>query len=119
MITITANAAKQIRLSAKQGHMEGMPLRIAAKHNPDGSVHYGMGFDDGDKDEDLRFQSEGIDVVVSPVSLELLTGVVLDFVEIEPGSFQFIFMNPNDPNYRAPNEAADAESIPPQKPGNH
>lgn len=110
MITITANAARQIRHSAKQGHMEGMPLRLAAKRNPDGSLHYGMGFDDSAKEEDLHFQSEGIDVVVSPVSLELLSGLVVDFVELEPGTHEFIFLNPNDPDYRAPEDDAAPES---------
>jgi iron-sulfur cluster assembly protein len=38
------------------------------------------------------------------VSAELLKNTVLDFVEIEPGKQQFIFMNPNDPGYVPPQE---------------
>ena len=38
MITITEEAAKQIKLSAKQGKAEGMPLRIAATRNEDDSI---------------------------------------------------------------------------------
>lgn len=102
MITITPEAAKQIRHSAKDAHLEGLALRIAAKRNADGSIHYGMGFDDDGREEDLQFNSEGIDIVVAPVSIDLLNGTVIDFVELEPGNFNFIFINPNDPNYSPP-----------------
>ncbi len=98
MITVTEEAAKQIKLSSKQGKSEGMPLRIAATKNADDSIHYGMGFDDS-KEDDIAITSEEIKIIISPVSAELLKDTVLDFVELEPGKHQFIFMNPNDPSY--------------------
>ena len=104
MITITPAAAEQIRVSAKQGQMDDLAMRIAATKNPDGSIHYGMGFDDNQMDGDIHVKSEGIDVVVSESSMTLVQGMTLDYVELEPGSFQFIFMNPNDPNFRPPDE---------------
>lgn len=103
MITVTEEAAKQIKLSAKQGKAEGMPLRIAATKNEDESIHYGMGFDDS-KEDDITVTSREVEIVVSPVSAELLKDTVLDFVELEPGKHQFIFMNPNDPSYTPPLE---------------
>jgi len=103
MIRVTEQAAKQIRLSAKQGKAEGMALRIAASRNEDDSIHYGMGFDDG-KEDDISITVEDIEIIVSPVSAELLKDTVLDFVELEPGKHQFIFMNPNDPTYTPPQE---------------
>jgi iron-sulfur cluster assembly protein len=103
MITVTPAAAKQVRLSAQQSRAEGMPLRIAASRNADGSIHYGMGFDDS-KEDDTRCQSEDIEIVVAAASTELLKGTTLDFVELEPGKPQFIFMNPNDPQYTPPKE---------------
>ena len=102
MITITPTAAKQINSSASQGNMEGLSMRIAAKRNPDGSVHYGMGFDDQQLEGDLHITSEGINVVISETSRPLLEGTTIDYVELEPGEFQFIFMNPNDANYSPP-----------------
>ena len=104
MITVTAEAAKQIKLSARQGKTEGVPLRIAATRNDDDSIHYGMGFDDS-KEDDISVTSEDIEIVVSPVSAELLNDTVLDFVELEPGKHQFIFMNPNDPGYTPPQQS--------------
>jgi iron-sulfur cluster assembly protein len=104
MIDITANAAAQIRTSAKDQHLEGLALRVAAQRLPDGKLHYAMGFDEPDASKDLSFNSEGIEVIVSPVSLELLKGTTIDYVEMEDNTFEFIFMNPNDPNYQAPTE---------------
>ena len=103
MIKVTPEAAKQIQISAQQGKTENLPLRIAATKNDDGSIHYGMGFDDN-KDNDIAVNSEGINVIVSPDSAELLKDTTLDFVELEPGKNQFIFMNPNDPSYTAPSD---------------
>lgn len=104
MIKITTSAARQIKASASQGQMDGLAMRIAATQNPDGSIHYGMGFDENSLDEDTRLNAEGIELVISKTSEPLLTGMTLDYVEIEPGKHQFIFMNPNDPNYKPPEE---------------
>ncbi len=103
MISITPNAASQIKLSAQQSKSEGMALRIAATRTSDDSIHYGMGFDDS-KEDDVSVTSEEIEIIVSPASAVILKDTVLDFVEIEPGKSQFIFMNPNDPNYKPPVE---------------
>ena len=104
MITITPAAAEQIRTSARQGQMDDLAMRIAATKNPDGSIHYGMGFDDNQMDGDIHIKSEGIDSVVSGSSMTLVQGMTLDFVELEPDSYTFIFMNPNDPNFKPPDE---------------
>lgn len=100
MITVTPEAAKQIMDSAKQSKAEGLPLRIAVQRNDDGSLHYALGFADEEHDEDLSFKSEGIEIVVSPISLELLNNTIIDFVDLDSGEKNFIFRNPNDPNYR-------------------
>jgi len=103
MIKVTPAAAAQIKLSADQGKVEGMSLRIAASLNSDKSIHYGMGFDDN-KEDDVTITTEGIEIIVSRSSAEILKDTTVDFVELEPKKFQFIFMNPNDPNYKPPVE---------------
>jgi len=65
MITLTPAAAKQIRASAEQGDMQGLAMRIAAKRNPDGSLHYAMGFDDTRLEGDMHIDADGIEIVVS------------------------------------------------------
>ena len=101
MITLTPAAAKQARLAAKQSNLEGLPLRFAGTKNPDGSIHYAMGFDDN-KENDTTYTSESIDIVVSTASINLIDGMTVDYVELEPGKLQFIFINPKDINHTAP-----------------
>jgi len=103
MFRITPAAAKQIRTAAEQGGTEGMALRLAVSENADGSLSYKMGFDEP-TDTDLRLVSEGVDVVMDPRFQNYLEECTLDFVELEPGNWQFIFLNPADPHYVPPKE---------------
>jgi len=96
MISMTPAAAEQIRESARQGKLEGMPLRIAVTRLEDGSFHYGLGFDDNSHEGDRTFQSEGIEIVVAPQSMEMLNGTVIDYVDLE-GKMEIVFINPSDP----------------------
>jgi len=101
MISVTPAAAQQIRESARQGNMQGMPLRVAVTRLQDGSFHYALGFDDTSRDGDHVFKSEGIEIVVAPTSLPMLEGTVIDYVAIE-GKNEIIFVNPNDPAQQQP-----------------
>ena len=96
MFTLTSQAADQVRKSIDEGQMSGLALRVAARRKPDGSIAYRMGFDEI-SEEDTHLTSCGIDVVIARADRELLNGTVMDYVEMEPGEFRFIFMNPNDP----------------------
>lgn len=101
MITITPAAAVQIRRASELADAEDMYLRLAAKREDDGSIEYGMGFDDlGGQDQ--LYTSEGIEVVIADSCKDLLRGATLDFAEIEPGEQRFIFTNPNDSRHKAP-----------------
>ncbi|MGQ9658990.1 MAG: HesB/IscA family protein [Thermochromatium sp.] len=101
MFKLTPAAAEQVLRAAKQGGTEGMCLRLAAGRNPDGSIDYRMGFDDLTED-DIRISSEGVEVIIAPEYLPLLDQAVMDYVELEPGQFHFIFLNPKDLTYRPP-----------------
>lgn len=101
MFTLTPQAATQIFNAAKQGDMQGFALRIDAKQDSSGNIGYNIGFDDI-RSGDVHLISEGIDVIFAEACKSLLNGAVLDFVELEPEHFTFIFLNPNDPNYVPP-----------------
>ncbi len=96
MITITEQAGEQIRKAAEQTGATNLFLRLAAKVEDGGKFEYGMGFDER-KDNDTLWQSGSVSVLVSPACKELLEGATLDYVELNPGDFRFIFINPNDP----------------------
>lgn len=102
MITVTHEAARQIKEAAVQSKMENMALRVAVSRSDDDSFRYAMGFDDVGAEDDFRFHSEGIEITVPQSCLALLNGTVIDYVELETGQFEFIFMNPNDPSYVPP-----------------
>lgn len=82
--------------------MGTLPLRVAIKKQEDGSFHYAMGFDEQRLPGDSFLNFDGVDLVVSEISKELAAGMTIDFVELEPGKPEFIFLNPNDPTYVPP-----------------
>lgn len=92
MFTLTSAAAQQIQQAAQDSGAQEMALRIAARLGTDGSMQYGMGFDDP-KEEDMKLDLDGVAVVIGGESQELLFGTVLDYVELNPGEFNFIFMD--------------------------
>ena len=105
MFKLTTSAAEQVTNAAQQSGTEKMSLRLAAQKKPDGTFEYKMGFDSPTED-DIRFKSEGIDIVIAPEYVPLLDKTVMDFVVLEDeGNPQFIFINPDDANYSAPTES--------------
>lgn len=97
MFTVTPAAAEQILRAAEQ-QTEGSGearLRVAAKLGDQGELLYGMGFDE-EREEDVVLDCDGVAVLIAPPSLALLEGATLDFVEINAGEYQFIFVNPNE-----------------------
>lgn len=92
MFSLTASAAQQIRQAARETDAEQLALRVAARREADGSIGYGMGFDDV-ADNDTRLMLGDVAVVIASVHATLLEDTVLDFVEMEPGQFNFIFVN--------------------------
>lgn len=101
MITITPQAAEQIRKAAQDAGVNDVYLRLAARLADKGEIEYGMGFDDK-AEGDVQFETNDIRVLVAPGCVELLTGATLDYVEINPGEQRFIFINPNDPSHKPP-----------------
>jgi iron-sulfur cluster assembly protein len=95
MISITPAAAETIRKAAAESGAQPPVLRLAAKRADDGSLDYGMGFDQ-QRPGDTTVEVEGITVVVAAQSRELVAGTRVDFVEIAPGEFRFIFVSPGE-----------------------
>jgi iron-sulfur cluster assembly accessory protein len=104
VISLSTSALEQIRHSADTSAMQSIPLRVAVKQLDDGSFHYAMGFDEQKLPGDTFFNFDGVDLVVSVGSKDLADGMTIDFVELEPGKSEFIFLNPNDPAYVAPRD---------------
>ena len=94
MFRVTPAAAEQILIAAEVQDDEPA-LRVAAKVDDEGQLVYGMGFDE-ERENDLVIECEGVTLLIAPRSQTLLDEAVLDFVELRPGEFQFIFVNPRE-----------------------
>lgn len=91
MFTLTSTAARKILETARETGAQELALRVAARREADGSIDYGMGFDDVGS-SDTRLLLEDVPVVIAAHHVDLLEDTMLDFVEIEPGQFNFIFV---------------------------
>jgi iron-sulfur cluster assembly protein len=90
---VTAAAARHVLAQAAASDAAGLALRVAARQEADGSIAYGMGFDEVAPDDE-PLGVEGLTVVVAAGCEPLLDGTVLDFVELSPGAFHFVFIPP-------------------------
>jgi iron-sulfur cluster assembly protein len=90
MLTLTPAAAAQILAAALESDAEGMALRVAAKIEDDGQLTFGLGYDE-QRENDLSYECEGLTLLIAPPSRDLLEGMLLDFVEVASGDWQFVF----------------------------
>jgi len=93
-ITISDSAARRITALKAQEAAEGAFLRIAVSGGGCSGFQYGLSFDEETSPDDVVFEHGGIRVVVDDVSLELLNGSEVDFVEDMMGA-SFQIKNPN------------------------
>ena len=92
-ISVTPKAAVQIRKAlAKRGG--GVGLRVAVKTSGCSGYAYALEFADAAADDDLSFESEGVQLLVDSRSLPLIDGTQLDWVR-EGLNEGFKFNNPN------------------------
>ena len=93
-VTVTDNAARRIAFLIAQESGEGLFLRITVSGGGCSGFQYGFNFDDEIKPDDRIFEHAGIKVVVDEMSLELIGGAEIDFVEDLIGA-SFQIRNPN------------------------
>ena len=101
MITITKKAAEEISLSTHNPDTQGLLIRFGVDQTDNG-FQYLMGFDDR-HEGDIHLESNGIEYILAYEQKALLEGMVVDFDQMQTGEdYSFVFMNPNDPDYTAP-----------------
>jgi iron-sulfur cluster assembly protein len=91
MFRMTPGALQEIQAAAERSDADGMALRVAARKLDDGSIEYGMGFDE-ERVDDQPADFQGLTVLVGASSRALLERTVLDYAEVEPGHFAFVFV---------------------------
>jgi iron-sulfur cluster insertion protein len=93
-ITLTPSAARRIAFLREQEQVGDANLRIAVSGGGCSGFQYGLSFDDQTSPDDRVFERDGVGVVVDEVSLDLLNGAEVDFVEDLMGA-SFRINNPN------------------------
>jgi iron-sulfur cluster insertion protein len=93
-IVLTENAARRIAILRDQEQAENAFLRISVSGGGCSGFQYGFAFDEQRHADDFVFERDGVAVVVDDVSLGLLNGAELDFVEDLMGA-SFQVHNPN------------------------
>lgn len=94
MIKVTDEAVVKIKELLANEDNPNLFLRVGVKAGGCSGFSYGMGFDDDLKEQDTRFDLQGLQVVVDQESARYLYGVVIDFKLSGMGG-GFTIDNPN------------------------
>ena len=91
-LTLTANAARRVAaIAARQGKPAVLRLAVDGGGCAGFSYRFALGEPEAD---DQKVETDGVTLVVDPVSLDLLDGSAVDYVE-DLGGAAFKVTNPN------------------------
>lgn len=93
-MSFTSNAANQVKkLMAEEGR-EDLKLRVFITGGGCSGFQYGFSFEENVNDGDLIVETEGVSLVVDPMSIQYLEGGTVDYIDNLEGA-RFIIDNPN------------------------
>jgi iron-sulfur cluster assembly accessory protein len=94
MISLSERAVVELRGLIEQEAKEAA-LRVWVAGGGCSGLSYGMALDDGPQEEDDSvFEQEGIRIIIDPLSLNYMSGAVVDYVDESLGG-GFKIENPN------------------------
>ena len=93
-LSLTANAAKRVAWLIEQEDEDTLMLRVSVSGGGCSGFQDGFSFDSTVNSDDRTFERDGVVTVIDEVSLELLAGSEIDFVE-DLGGSSFQIRNPN------------------------
>ena len=80
-VSLTASAAKRVATLIAQDGGSGLMLRVSVSGGGCSGFQYGFSVDDAVNADDRTFERDGVTLVVDEVSLDLLAGSEVDYVE--------------------------------------
>ena len=92
-LTLSPNAARRVATIAQQQAKPAI-LRLSVEGGGCSGFQYKFGLAQAPDSDDLVVETEGVRLVVDPVSLDLIDGCVVDYVE-SLGGAAFKVANPN------------------------
>jgi iron-sulfur cluster insertion protein len=93
-VLLTENAARRVKVLREAEGNPGLMLRLSVSGGGCSGFSYGFSLDDQKTEDDQTFDCHGVALVIDAVSLDLLAGSTVDFVEDLVGS-AFTVKNPN------------------------
>jgi iron-sulfur cluster insertion protein len=93
MVFSSAAAHKVRELMLEEGN-PALKLRVYIQGGGCSGFQYGFSFDEQAAEDDLAIETDGVTLVVDPISLQYLTGAEVDYSESLQGA-QFVIRNPN------------------------
>ncbi len=93
-LNVTERAARRIAALQREEEHEGLMLRVSVSGGGCQGFRYGFTLDDHRGEDDTLIERDGARVVIDEISLQLLAGSEVDFVEDLVGSY-FTVKNPN------------------------
>lgn len=93
MITLTEKAALHVKVQLLNRN-KGYGIRVGVRTTGCSGLGYLLEYVDTVRDEDIVFQSNGVNIYVDPKSLAYLDGMVMDYKR-EGLNEGFDFQNPN------------------------
>jgi iron-sulfur cluster insertion protein len=88
-----AAAGKVAQLIAEEGN-PGLMLRVYIQGGGCSGFQYGFTFDESVQDGDTEVVTDGVKLLVDPMSMQYLMGAEIDYTEGLQGA-QFVIRNPN------------------------
>jgi iron-sulfur cluster insertion protein len=92
-VLLTESAAKRVAEILRMEENRGMMLRVSVSGGGCSGFQYGFTFDDNKGETDLVIERDGATVLIDDVSLDLLKGAQIDYVEDMIGA-SFAIKNP-------------------------
>jgi len=94
MITMTENATKAIGRFIKNSETPTTGLRVSVSGGGCSGLQYRMSLEESAHEDDAVVESDGVKLFVDALSIPMLQGTQIDFVEtLEESGFKFV--NPN------------------------
>lgn len=93
-LNFTAAAAAKVKSLIEEEQNENLKLRVFVSGGGCSGFQYGFTFDESSNDGDTSVKTDGVTLLIDPMSFQYLVGADIDYTEGLEGS-QFVIRNPN------------------------
>ena len=93
-LTFTSAAARKVAQLIEEEGNPNLKLRVYIQGGGCSGFQYGFTFEEEVSEGDTEVETEGVTLLVDPMSMQYLTGAEIDYTEGLQGA-QFVIRNPN------------------------